>query len=93
MIYVPFSQNARVRSIILKLGRGELTPRRLRIYANRPSIVDFEEAESTQPQLDIQLSEGQVDATEYPLRVAAFANVTSLSLYFVGFYAISIFCF
>lgn len=66
------------------LGRGESTPQRLRIYANRSSIVDFSEAESTEPQLDIQLSEGQVEATEYPLRVAAFANVTSLSLYFVS---------
>ncbi|GJJ15077.1 hypothetical protein Clacol_009352 [Clathrus columnatus] len=64
------------------LGRGELTPRRLRLYANRPSIVDFTDAESIQPQLDIQLSEAQIEATEYPLRVAAFANVTSLSLYF-----------
>jgi len=79
---VPFTQNVRVRSIILKLGRGELTPRRLRIYANHPSIVDFDQAETTVPQLDISLLESQVEVTEYPLRVAAFASVSSLSLFF-----------
>ncbi|KIJ37011.1 hypothetical protein M422DRAFT_232224 [Sphaerobolus stellatus SS14] len=82
IIHVPFTQNVRVRSIILKVGRGELTPRRLRIYANYPSIVDFGDAESTVPQLDISLLESPVEATEYPLRVAAFANVISLSLFF-----------
>ncbi|EJC99353.1 DUF1000-domain-containing protein [Fomitiporia mediterranea MF3/22] len=82
VIHVPFSQNVRVRSILLKLGRGELTPRHLRIYANHTNIVDFAEAESTKPQLNISLQEGETGVVEYPLRAAVFANVHSLSLHF-----------
>ncbi|KAF7426139.1 hypothetical protein PC9H_008505 [Pleurotus ostreatus] len=100
IIHIPFSQNVRIRSMILKIGgqsfarvnlcsmdivsagRGESTPRRLRIYANHPTIVDFAEAEETKPQLELSLLEGEVSATEYPLRVAAFASINTLSLFF-----------
>ena len=66
------------------LGRGEVAPHRLRIYANHATIVDFSDAESTKPQLDISLLEDAMSTSEYPLRVAAFANVHSLSLFFVS---------
>ncbi|KAF9495018.1 DUF1000-domain-containing protein [Pleurotus eryngii] len=82
IIHIPFSQNVRIRSMILKIGRGESTPRRLRIYANHPTIVDFADAEETKPQLELSLLEGEVSATEYPLRVAAFASINTLSLFF-----------
>ncbi|KAM5537662.1 hypothetical protein V8D89_008740 [Ganoderma adspersum] len=82
IIHVPFTQNVRLRSVLLKLGRGEVTPRRMRIYANRPNIVDFSEAEDVTPHLDIALLEGESGVTEYPLRTASFANVHSLSLFF-----------
>ena len=65
-------------------GRGEFTPRHLRIYANHTNIVDFAEADTTRPHLNITLLEGATDATEYPLRAAVFANVFSLSLHFVS---------
>ena len=77
---------------VMCLGRGELTPRHLRIYANRPNIVDFAEAESLMPQLDISLLEGQTTVTEYPLRAASFANVHSLSLHFVSLPSACIIC-
>ena len=64
-------------------GRGDLTPRHLRVYANRTTIVDFSEAEDITPQLNISLLEGETGVTAYPLHAAAFANVHSLSLYFV----------
>ncbi|KAH9852231.1 DUF1000-domain-containing protein [Lenzites betulinus] len=82
IIHVPFTQNVRLRSVLLKLGRGEMTPRRLRIYANRTTIVDFSEAEDITPQLNISLLQGEVAVHEYPLRAASFANVHSLSLFF-----------
>ncbi|EGN92874.1 hypothetical protein SERLA73DRAFT_116725 [Serpula lacrymans var. lacrymans S7.3] len=82
IIHVPFTQSVRLKSIIVKLGRGEVTPRHLRLYANYPNIVDFADAEVTKPQLDISLLEGETGVVEYPLRVAAFANISSLSLYF-----------
>lgn len=68
------------------IGRGELAPRHLRIYANHNTIVDFSDAEDTKPQLDIPLLEGETGVIEYPLRVAAFASVHSLSLFFVSFF-------
>ncbi|KAF8068704.1 galactose-binding domain-like protein [Lyophyllum atratum] len=82
VFHIPFTQNVRIKSILLKLGRGELTPRHLRIYANRPTIVDFADAETTKPQLNISLLEGETGVIEYPLRVAAFTSITSLSLHF-----------
>lgn len=100
IIHVPFTQNVRIRSILLKLGecstdmlgysvtyvntgRGEVAPRHLQIYVNHNTIVDFAEAEAITPQLNITLQEGEVGVVEYPLRAATFANVHSLSLYFV----------
>jgi PITH domain len=58
-------------------------PRHLRIYANHPQIVDFADAETTKPQLNVSILEGESSVTEYPLRVAAFASISSLSLFFV----------
>jgi hypothetical protein len=66
------------------VGRGESTPRHLRIYANYPTIVDFADAENTTPQLNISLLEGETGVVEYPFRVAAFTSITSLSLFFVS---------
>jgi len=82
IIHVPFNHGVRLRAILLKLGRGDHTPRHLRIYANRSTIVDFADAEDITPNLDITLLDGQTSVTEYPLRAAAFANVSSVSLYF-----------
>lgn len=82
VIHVPFSQNVRLKSVLLKLGRGESAPRHLRIYANHTHIVDFADAEQTKPQLNISLLEGAVEVSEYPLRSAAFANIHTLSLFF-----------
>ncbi|KIM24770.1 hypothetical protein M408DRAFT_331600 [Serendipita vermifera MAFF 305830] len=82
IINVPFTQNVRLRSVLLKLGHGEWAPQRLRLYVNHPSGVGFDEADSLRTQLDIALLQGQSNVTEYPLRVAAFSNVFSISLFF-----------
>lgn len=73
--------NARCR--LARAGRGETTPRRLRVYANRANIVDFSEVDNAQPSLNISLLEGETGVTEYPLRIAAFSSINSLSLFFV----------
>ncbi|KAG6812465.1 hypothetical protein H0H92_002730 [Tricholoma furcatifolium] len=65
-----------------KDSRGEIAPRHLRIYANHPTIVDFADAEAMKPHLNITLLEGEPGVIEYPLRVAAFTSITSLSLFF-----------
>lgn len=71
---------------IIRTGRGESTPRHLRVYANYPNIVDFSDAENTTPHLNISLLEGETAVVEYPLKVAAFSSVHSLSLYFVSIF-------
>lgn len=76
-----FSQVADPRPCV---GRGELAPRHLRIYANHATIVDFEDAEVTKPQLNVTLQEGEVGVIEYPLNTPAFANIHSLSVLFVS---------
>ncbi|CEL57487.1 PITH domain-containing protein CG6153 OS=Drosophila melanogaster GN=CG6153 PE=2 SV=1 [Rhizoctonia solani AG-1 IB] len=98
ILHVPFSRNVRVRSILIKTARGEAQPRRLRVYANHPAGLDFAEAESTRPQQDISLLEGEGGVVEYPVKAATFANIISLTMfltdtsggeinriYFVGF--------
>ncbi|KAF8263002.1 galactose-binding domain-like protein [Lactarius quietus] len=82
IIHVPFAQNVRIKSVLLKLGRGDLTPRRMRIYANRANIVDFSDVDEIQSSIDISLLEGETGVTEYPLRAATFASINSLSLFF-----------
>jgi hypothetical protein len=59
-----------VLELIFDTGRGESTPRRMRVYANRPTIVDFADAEDLRPHLDIRLLQGEAGVTEYPLRTA-----------------------
>ncbi|KAI0252500.1 galactose-binding domain-like protein [Lactifluus subvellereus] len=82
IIHVPFAQNVRIKSVLLKLGRGDTTPRRLRVYTNHANIVDFSEVDDVQPSLNISLLEGETGVTEYPLRIAAFSSINSLSLFF-----------
>ncbi|EAU89346.2 hypothetical protein CC1G_03611 [Coprinopsis cinerea okayama7 len=82
IIHIPFMENVRLRSVLLKLGRGESTPRHLRVFANHSTIVDFAAAEATKPHLNISLQEGETSVVEYPLRAAAFSSVHSLSLFF-----------
>ncbi|KAF8493397.1 galactose-binding domain-like protein [Russula emetica] len=82
VVHIPFAQNVRIKSVLLKLGRGEVTPRRLRVYANRANIIDFSEVDDVQPSLNISLLEGETSVTEYPLRMAAFSSINSLSVFF-----------
>jgi len=82
IIHVPFTQSVKVRSVILKPARGEVCPHRLRIYANYPRGIDFNDAEDITPHLEMTLLEGENGVTEYPLRVAAFTSVNSLTLFF-----------
>ncbi len=104
MIHIPFMENVRIKSMLLKVGawyllsfsstvmslpvfegRGDIAPRHVKLYSNHPNIVDFSDAENLQPHLDLALLEGEIGVVEYPLRVAAFTSVHSLSLLFVSF--------
>jgi len=84
MIHIPFTENVRIKSILLKVGRGDMAPRHLDIYLNQPNIVDFSDAETLQPHLKLALLEGETGVLEYPVRMTAFASVHSLSLFFTN---------
>jgi len=84
MIHIPFIENVRIKSILLKVGRGDVAPRHLDIHLNHPNIVDFSDAETLQPHLKFALLEGETGVVEYPVRVAAFSSVHSLSLFFTN---------
>lgn len=64
-------------------ARGDACPHRIRIYANHPDGLDFDDAEVTKPHHDMSLLESEIGVTEYPLRVSAFVSVNSLTLFFV----------
>ncbi|KAH7061746.1 galactose-binding domain-like protein [Auriculariales sp. MPI-PUGE-AT-0066] len=82
ILHIPFIENVRVRAILLKLGRGEVTPRRLRIFINSPSSSDFGDLEDIKPHLDIALQDGETGIIEYPLRAPSFTNTNSVTLFF-----------
>ncbi|GAA6056130.1 hypothetical protein JCM3770_006009 [Rhodotorula araucariae] len=92
IINVRFSELVRVKSILIGTGGGRLptSPRLCRAWVNRgPSGITFDEASSAAPlpaqEFELLESEGGGrGAVEYPVRIARFANVSDLSLYFAN---------
>ncbi|KIY47435.1 DUF1000-domain-containing protein, partial [Fistulina hepatica ATCC 64428] len=86
IFHIPFSESVRVRAIFLKLGRGEMAPQHLRIFANLPSMPSFAEAEDMRPHVDLSLSVAREDeggVAVHPVRPASLSgDVTSLTLFF-----------
>ncbi|CDZ98006.1 Thioredoxin-like protein [Phaffia rhodozyma] len=81
ILNIPFVQNVRVRSILIKTGRGETAPSVVKIFANRPEGLTFSEIESDlKPTQELALH-GE-DVVEYPLRVQSFKDVVSIGLFF-----------
>jgi len=79
------------RSILIGTGGGRLptSPRLCRAWVNSgPSGITFDEASSAAPapaqEFELLESEGGArGAVDYPTRIARFANVSDVSLYFV----------
>ena len=86
IIHVPFLESVRIKSILIKTGRGDLAPQNLNVYTNPPTIVDFADAESgnVKPQLETALKTDEPGVVEYPVKAAVFGNISSLSLFFVS---------
>jgi hypothetical protein len=86
IIHVPFLESVRIKSILIKTGRGDLAPQNLNVYTNPPTIVDFADAESgnVKPQLETALKTDEAGVVEYPVKAAVFGNISSLSLFFVS---------
>lgn len=86
IIHIPFLESVRIKSILIKTGRGDLAPQNLNIYTNAPTIVDFADAESgdVKPQLEIALKTDEPGVVEYPVKASVFGNISTLSLFFVS---------
>ncbi|GAA6012933.1 hypothetical protein JCM10207_008384 [Rhodosporidiobolus poonsookiae] len=88
LVHVTFSELVRIKSILIGTGGGRLptSPRLCRAWVNRgPQGVTFDEAGSLQPAQEFELLEGEGGgrgAVEYPVRIAKFANVSDVTLYF-----------
>lgn len=85
IIHIPFIESVRIKSILIKTGRGELAPQNLNVYVNAPTIIDFSDAESgnVKAQLEVALKTDEPGVVEYPVRAAVLGNVMALSLFFV----------
>ncbi|KAM0787616.1 hypothetical protein ACM66B_003682 [Microbotryomycetes sp. NB124-2] len=90
LIHVRFSELVRVKSILIGTGGGRSSsaPRLAKCWVNRvDGDIDFQAAQDVKPEQDWELLEavdGSHGATEYPVRVSKFANVSSLDMYFAN---------
>ncbi|KAH7030417.1 galactose-binding domain-like protein [Linnemannia elongata] len=79
---IPFTGLVKLKSITLRNDSGETAPRKMKAFINKDDL-DFDNAESTVPTQEWDLVEdthGQV--AEYSTRVAKFASIRSLTLFF-----------
>jgi thioredoxin len=72
----PFTQPVKVHSILIK-GRGESAPRTVKVFANLPTTLDFDRAQSTEPLQTLDLSENELTQ----LKFVKFQNVKNLQLF------------
>ena len=94
MIYIPFQSTLKVHTLHLTAQNpseddDELAsrPKLVKIYTNRPSILSFDDADSTPATQEISISEKDWDpkthTAKLELRFVKFQNVTSLVLFVV----------
>jgi hypothetical protein len=69
----------RIKAIVIHGGHADEAPRRVKLYVNRD--VDFDTAESCVATHTIDMPDTMSDEAEFPLSLAKFNNVGSLSLF------------
>jgi len=82
MINVQFNELVRVKQIMISVPPSGDRPQRCRIWVNRPNGVDLDEVDEMPPEQDFELLEGESGAIDYPVKIAKFSNVSTLSLFF-----------
>ena len=72
----------KLTSISIKAPDAEMAPRKVRVFVNRPSL-GFSEAESDPAEAEFELTaEAATEGRPQALRVAKFASVSSVALFF-----------
>lgn len=80
IITVPFTGSVRLRSVLLKTGPGDQTPRKVHLFANGENL-DFDDTEHTKPTQEFEIARGR-EIGEYTVKTVKFSNVSSLTLFF-----------
>lgn len=88
IVFIPFTTSVKLKSVLLGTDNGDLRPAAVKIYSNTPHCPDFDQLEDSTCLQDMSLQSTQEDdgagglVKEYPLRVARFTNVFSVTLFF-----------
>ncbi|KAF8656824.1 hypothetical protein AX16_002372 [Volvariella volvacea WC 439] len=80
IIRIPFTGGVKLRSLLLKAGPIGHTPTRVQLFANQPTL-DFDDVSDKTPTQEIDIAQGR-EAFEYPVKLAKFTNISSLTLFF-----------
>ncbi|KAF2857756.1 DUF1000-domain-containing protein [Piedraia hortae CBS 480.64] len=83
MLYIPFANSVKLAGIrLVSAGEGAHRPKSLRLYTNRPNVLDFEEAEEMPTAQEVEVTwEGEKGTAE--LKFVSFQNLSSLVVFVV----------
>ncbi|UNI20361.1 hypothetical protein JDV02_006455 [Purpureocillium takamizusanense] len=81
LMTVPFTEQVKLHSILLRTSPSPSAPRTLHLYINRADL-DFSSAEELEPVQKLELSQTS-DVQEIPVKRALFGKVQRLGLFFV----------
>jgi hypothetical protein len=86
LITVAFSELVRIKQILITSATGEERIDHCKVWSNQIDPPDLEEAEENDPKpdQDFQLLPGERECVEYPVRVARFASVSTVTVYLVS---------
>lgn len=85
LIHIPFAGSVRIRSLLLKSGPADETPRAIHIYKNADQLpIEDAAAESPPPTQKLTSIPESRDVVEIPLLAARFPDVQSITLYVPG---------
>ncbi|MBW0555861.1 hypothetical protein O181_095576 [Austropuccinia psidii MF-1] len=80
ILHIPFTGSVKLRAVIIRTLPGVFRPTQAHLYANEPSL-DFDALESRPPTQILEIPE-TTEVVEFPVRVAKFSSLTSLSIFF-----------
>ncbi|KAI9597724.1 galactose-binding domain-like protein [Syncephalis fuscata] len=81
IVIVPFTGMVKLKSILIKTGRGDVAPSRLSVFVNRDD-VDFDTVNDVEATQTWELANNADDVCEYHTRLAKFSSVRSVTLFF-----------
>ena len=82
ILTIEFSQAVKIHSMKINAPNDGKGPKSIKLFANQPSSVDFDQAERMEGIQKIELTEEDIDGTKIiPLRFVKFQNVTNLVIF------------